>query len=146
MGREYCLALPPLRSQYCLVMKALGEAERELVADHGWQRAQSQLTYQHAQWCRDWAVRLGHPGGEISPRGERSIAFRGATEEQNGLLRIVLCCMNETVGCVVLRHARPVIELRELNRRHMSDELQRRRGGSAQIVPGFSHLGLGKAA
>jgi len=32
-------------------MKELGEAERELVADYGWQRAQGELTYQHAQWC-----------------------------------------------------------------------------------------------
>ena len=51
--------------------------------------------YQHAQWCRDWALRFGHPGGEITPRGERPIAFRGATEAQNRLLRIALCCMNE---------------------------------------------------
>ena len=53
-------------------MKELGEAERELIADYGWQRAQGELTYQHGQWRRDRAVRLGHPGGELSPRGERS--------------------------------------------------------------------------
>ena len=93
--------------------------------------------YQHAQWCRDWAVHFGHPGGEISARGERPIAFRGATEAQNRLLRIVLCCMNETVGCVVLRHVRPTLtmpELRELNRRHMADELQHSRVGWAHLA------------
>src|SRR3954464_12076123 len=47
--------------------------------------------YQHVQWCREWAVRFGHPDEEIVPRGERPIAFRGATEEQNRLLRITLC-------------------------------------------------------
>ncbi|MEO8916942.1 MAG: hypothetical protein ABI488_05925 [Polyangiaceae bacterium] len=93
--------------------------------------------YQHAQWCREWAVRFGHPGGEIASRGERPIAFRGATEVQNRLLRITLCCMNETVGCVVLRHVRPALtlpELRELNRRHMADELQHSRVGWAHLA------------
>lgn len=93
--------------------------------------------YQHAQWCRDWAMHFGHPGGEIVPRGERAIAFRGATEVENRLLRIALCCMNETVGCVVLRHVRPVLtlnELRELNRRHMADELQHSRVGWAHLA------------
>lgn len=92
---------------------------------------------QHAQWCRDWAMRFGHAGGELVPRGERPIAFRGATDAQNRLLRIALCCMNETVGCVVLRHVRPVVELpelRELNRRHMADELQHSRVGWAHLA------------
>jgi len=150
-------------------MADLGAAERELVANYWWQRAQGELTswhgfqhvladlhaeraapavielaeravqdeYQHAQWCRDWAVRFGHPDGEIAPRGERPIAFRGASEPLNRMLRIVLCCMNETVGCVVLRHVRPVLELpelRELNRRHMADELQHSRVGWAYLA------------
>ena len=92
---------------------------------------------QHAQFCREWATRFGHPGGELAPRGERPIAFRGATEAENRLLRIVLCCMNETVGCVVLRHVRPVLalpELRELNRRHMADELQHSRVGWGHLA------------
>ena len=93
--------------------------------------------HDHALFCRDWAVRFGHPGGEIPTRGERPIAFRGATEVQNRLLRIVLCCMNETVGCVVLRHVRPRLtlpELRDLNRRHMSDELQHSRVGWGHLA------------
>ncbi len=93
--------------------------------------------FRHAQWCRDWAVRFGHPGGELAARGERPIAFRGATEEQNRLLRITLCCMNETVGCVVLRHVRPALtlpELREQNRQHMADELQHSRVGWAHLA------------
>lgn len=93
--------------------------------------------HQHAEWCRDWAIRFGHAGGELVARGERPIAFRGATEVQNRLLRIALCCLNETVGCVVLRHVRPVLEwpeLRELNRRHMADELQHSRVGWAHLA------------
>jgi hypothetical protein len=93
--------------------------------------------HRHAQWCREWAVRFGHAGGELVPRGERPIQFRGASEVHNRLLRIALCCVNETVGCVVLRHVRPVIELpelRELNRRHMADELQHSRVGWAHLA------------
>lgn len=93
--------------------------------------------FQHAQRCREWALRFGHPGGEVTARGERPIAFRGATEEQNRLLRITLCCMNETVGCVVLRHARPALalpDLRAFNRRHMADELQHSRVGWAHLA------------
>ena len=93
--------------------------------------------YAHAQFCREWAVRFGHPDGELVPRGERPIAFRGATEAENRLLRIVLCCMNETVGCVVLRHVRTALtmpELRELNRRHMADEVQHSRVGWAHLA------------
>ncbi|MEP7050825.1 MAG: hypothetical protein ABJB12_10745 [Pseudomonadota bacterium] len=92
---------------------------------------------QHAERCRAWAMRFGHPGGELVSRGERPIAFRGATEEQNRLLRIALCCMNETVGCVVLRHTRPLLalpELRDFNRRHMADELQHSRVGWAHLA------------
>ena len=93
--------------------------------------------YQHAQFCRDWAMHFGHPGGELVPRGTRPIAFRGATEVQNRLLRITLCCFNETIGCVVLRHVRPTLtlpELRELNRRHSADELQHSRVGWAHLA------------
>jgi len=132
--------------------RALGE----ITSWHGFQHVLSDLTaeqaapavielaeravldeFQHAEWCRDWAVRFGHAGGELVPRGERPIAFRGASEAQNRLLRIALCCINETVGCVVLRHVRPVIELpelRELNRRHMADELQHSRVGWAHLA------------
>ncbi len=86
--------------------------------------------FQHAQWCRGVGDALRPPGWGAQPTRGAPIAFRGATEAQNRLLRIVLCCMNETVGCVVLRHVRPVLEwpeLRELNRRHMADELQHSR-------------------
>ena len=88
--------------------------------------------YQHAIWCRDWAVRFGHGGGEVKPRSERRLSFARATERENRLLRIALCCFTETVGCVILRLIRPVLsepELLELNHRHMSDELQHSRVG-----------------
>jgi len=93
--------------------------------------------YQHAQFCREWAMHFGHPGGELTPRGTRPITFRGATESQNRLLRIALCCINETIGCVVLRHVRPTLTLpalRQLNRRHSADELQHSRVGWAYLA------------
>jgi len=88
--------------------------------------------YQHALWCRDWAVRFGHPGGDVRPRSERRLEFAGVNESDNRLLRIALCCFTETVGCVILRLIRPVVtepELLELNHRHLSDELQHSRVG-----------------
>jgi hypothetical protein len=88
--------------------------------------------YQHALWCRDWAVRFGHRGGEVKARSERRLSFAGASERENRLLRIALCCFTETVGCVILRLIRPCLtepELLELNHRHMADELQHSRVG-----------------
>jgi hypothetical protein len=91
----------------------------------------------HAEFCRHWAIRFGHPGGEFRARGDKPIAFRGATAGQNRLLRITYCCMNETVGCFVLRHVRPaltLLELRELNRLHSEDEVQHSRVGWAHLA------------
>jgi len=88
--------------------------------------------FRHALWCKDWAVRFGHAGGEVKPRSQRRVAFPGASEHENRLLRIALCCFTETVGCVILRLVRPVLrepELLELNHRHMADELQHSRVG-----------------
>lgn len=88
--------------------------------------------YQHALWCRDWAVRFGHVGGEVKPRTERRVTFPSASASENRLLRIALCCFTETVGCVILRLIRPRLvdtDLLELNHRHMSDELQHSRVG-----------------
>jgi hypothetical protein len=92
--------------------------------------------YRHAMWCRDWAVRFGHPGRELVPRGERPITIPGLSEAENRLFRIALVTFTETVGCFVLRHVRPVVqdpELRALNRRHMADELQHSRTGWAHL-------------
>jgi hypothetical protein len=87
----------------------------------------------HALWCRDWAKRFGHRGdADPRPRSEQRLTFPGASDADNRLLRIALCCMTETVGCFVLRHARPQVrdpELRSLYRRHMADELQHSRVG-----------------
>jgi hypothetical protein len=88
--------------------------------------------YQHALWCRDWAMRFGHRGGDVRPRSERKLTFAKANEAENRRLRIALCCFTETVGCVILRLIRPTLttpELLELNHRHMSDELQHSRVG-----------------
>jgi hypothetical protein len=93
--------------------------------------------YQHALWCRDWAVRFGHPGGEIVPRSLEPLRFRGATDEENRLLRILLCCFTETVGCFILRHVRAVVtdpELRRLNQRHLADEIQHSRVGWGHLA------------
>lgn len=92
--------------------------------------------YQHALWCRDWAVRFGHPGGEPAPRGERPLALPGMTDRENRLVRIAMVSFTETVGCFVLRHVRPVVRepsLRALNRRHMADELHHGRAGWAHL-------------
>jgi hypothetical protein len=93
--------------------------------------------HHHTQRCRAWAVRFGHPDCELMTRGDKPIAFRGASEIQNRLLRITLCGLNETVGCMVLRHARPLIEdadLREFNRHNMADELQHSRVGWGHLA------------
>jgi hypothetical protein len=93
--------------------------------------------YQHTLCCRRFAVQFGHEDEEVALRGDRPLAFRGATEVENRLLRIALCGMSETVGCVVLQHARPVItdsEMREFNRRNMADEVQHSRVGWGHLA------------
>jgi hypothetical protein len=88
--------------------------------------------HKHALFCRDWAVRFGHQGGEVQPRSLIPLQFRGAAERENRLLRILLCCFTETVGCFILQHVRQVVtepELRRLNQQHMADELQHSRVG-----------------
>jgi hypothetical protein len=88
--------------------------------------------YQHSMWCRDWAVRFGHPGGEVEPRSLQPLVFPAVSERNNRLLRIALCCFTETVGSVLLRLIRPVLtdpELLALNHRHLSDEVQHSRVG-----------------
>lgn len=92
--------------------------------------------HRHAMFCREWAERFGHAGGELRPRSETPVTFRGATDAENRLLRIALCCLTETVGCFTLRHARLLLkdpELRKLNRRHMADELGHSRVGWAHL-------------
>ncbi|MEO7036197.1 MAG: ferritin-like domain-containing protein [Polyangiaceae bacterium] len=92
---------------------------------------------QHTERCRMWAVRFGHAESELTTRGDKPIAFRGATDIQNRLLRITLCGMSETVGCFVLRHARPLIsdpELREFNRHNMADEVRHSRVGWGHLA------------
>ena len=94
--------------------------------------------YKHALFCRDWAAHFGHEVAEMpSPRSTEPITFRGASEADNRLLRIALCCLTETVGCFILRHVRPTLkdkDLRELNRLHMADELQHSRVGWAHLA------------
>lgn len=96
----------------------------------------------HSEWCREWAVRFGHADGQIRPRTAEAVTFRGATEEENRLLRITFCCFTESVGCFTLRHARERItdpELRRLNRRHMADELQHGRVGWGHLASLDAH-------
>jgi hypothetical protein len=93
--------------------------------------------HQHALFCRDWAVRFGHPGGEVVPRSLSPLRFRGASEAENRLLRILLCCFTETVGCFILQHVRRVVthpELRRLNQLHLADELQHSRVGWGHLA------------
>jgi hypothetical protein len=93
--------------------------------------------WRHFEWCRDWAVRFGHPGGELRPRSGKPLSFSGASELEDRLLRIAFCCFTESIGVVTLRHARRVItdpELRRLNRRHLSDELAHSRVGWGHLA------------
>jgi hypothetical protein len=93
--------------------------------------------HRHALWCRDWAVHFGHPGGDVVPRSLEPIRFRGATDTENRLLRILLCCFTETVGCFILREVRRVVthpELRRLNQRHLADEIQHSRVGWGHLA------------
>jgi hypothetical protein len=89
--------------------------------------------YQHAVWCRDWALKFGHPADrEPQVRSERPVVLPSASARENRLARIILCCFTETVGCFILRHVRPRLrhgELRKLNRRHLADELRHSRVG-----------------
>jgi hypothetical protein len=93
--------------------------------------------HRHALFCRDWAIRFGHPGGTVLPRSVEPLRFRGASESENRLLRILLCCFTETVGCFILRHVRKVVthpELRRLNQIHLADELQHSRVGWGHLA------------
>lgn len=93
--------------------------------------------HRHALWCRDWAVRFGHAGGEVKPRSLQPIRFRGTSEAENRLLRVLLCCFTETVGCFILREVRRVVthpELRRLNQRHLADEIQHSRVGWGHLA------------
>jgi hypothetical protein len=94
--------------------------------------------HRHALWCRDWALRFGHPDNvATAPRSLEPVRFPGASDEQNRTLRILFCCFTETVGCVILRHVRPVLtdpELRQLNQRHLADEVQHSRVGWAHLA------------
>jgi hypothetical protein len=89
--------------------------------------------HKHALFCRDWALRFGFPGGDVVvPRSETPLTFRGASARENRLLRILLCCFTETVGCFILREVRKVVtepELRKQNQLHLADELQHSRVG-----------------
>jgi hypothetical protein len=88
--------------------------------------------YQHAMFCRDWAVHFGHAPGTPEPRSHQVAQLPGLDERHNRLFRIALCCMTETVGCFLLRQVRPLIKdptLRRLNRRHLADELRHSRVG-----------------
>jgi len=94
--------------------------------------------YRHALFCRDWAAHLGREVPALpTPRSTEPITFRGATAEENRLLRIALCCLTETVGCFILRQVRPQLtdpELRKLNRRHLADELRHSRVGWGHLA------------
>jgi hypothetical protein len=94
--------------------------------------------YRHALFCRDWAAHFGRVERDLpTPRSTEPITFRGATTDENRLLRIALCCLTETVGCFILRQVRPQLidlELRRLNRRHLADELRHSRVGWGHLA------------
>lgn len=92
----------------------------------------------HAIFCRDWAAHFGADVPAMpEPRSVEPITFRGASDAENRLLRIALCCLTETVGCFILRQVRPSLvdpELRTLNRRHSADELRHSRVGWGHLA------------
>jgi hypothetical protein len=95
--------------------------------------------HRHALWCRDFAVHFGRDSAnsEVTPRSEQPIEFRGASPAQNRLLRILLCCFTETVGCFILRHVRAVMTepvFLQNNQRHLADELQHSRVGWGHLA------------
>jgi len=87
----------------------------------------------HGHWGRDFALRFG--GTDASPptaSRTRRLDFPGASVRDNRVLRVAVCCFNETVGCHVLQDVRPRIvlpELRSNNQQHLADELQHARVG-----------------
>jgi hypothetical protein len=91
----------------------------------------------HGQWGGEWARFFGHPDASVpEPSRTRKLMFPGASARENRVLRIVFCCMTETVGCHLLRDIRPQLTypaLRELNRLHLADELQHARVGWAHL-------------
>src|SRR5882724_8577154 len=90
----------------------------------------------HSNWCKDWALRFGHAAGEIRARSEQPLAFTGATEADNRVLRIAFCCFTETAGNFNLKLARRRMRdpnLRKLNQRHAADELRHARVGWAYL-------------
>lgn len=108
--------------------------------------------YAHSVWCEEWSRRFELGADErdrsgrepwiadsrvVEPRGVEPLRFRGATQEEDRLLRVALCCLTETYGCLVLQQARPHLadaSLRQLNQRHMSDELNHSRLGWAFLA------------
>src|ERR1700753_1162955 len=51
----------------------------------------------HSRWCAEWAAHFGHASGEVRARSHRPVAFTGATEAENRVLRVAFCCFTETV-------------------------------------------------
>lgn len=91
----------------------------------------------HSDWCRDAALAIGHAGGVVRARSEAPLRFRGASDLENRVLRLALCCLNETYGCVLLRDARRSMteaSLRSWNRAHLSDEVRHARLGWAFLA------------
>jgi len=87
----------------------------------------------HGHWGREFSVRFGGTDGSVPVASRtRTLEFPGASARDNRVLRIVFCCMNETVGCHVLQDIRPRIHdpvLRDNNHQHLADELQHARVG-----------------
>lgn len=114
-------------------LERLGSSERVLA------RADRSVDdeYLHSEWCGEWAMRFGHPGGAIRVRDERPLTFAGAAPEHQALLRVAFLALTETVGCHVLTSARPELvdgELRAQNRRHLSDEVRHARVGWSALA------------
>jgi hypothetical protein len=91
--------------------------------------------HRHTTWCAEAARELGGSDFRPSVLGHRPFALQGASEAENRLLRVIFAgCIGETIAIHVLRESHAELErgpVREVNRLHMSEEVNHARVGWA---------------
>lgn len=105
----------------------------------------------HTIWCQHVVANLTRKDPP-APRihGDEPLAFSGATEAENRILRVVFTgCVSETIALHVLRESQPDIEpapLRNINRQHMSEEVGHAQLGWAALAWLVHHASLRRDA
>jgi hypothetical protein len=91
--------------------------------------------HRHTAWCANTARQLGGAEVHASVLGHRPFALPGASQHECRMLRVVFAgCIGETIAIHVLRESHAELELgpvREMNRQHMSEEVNHARLGWA---------------